>query len=176
MSRRWWMAGCALATGLCQPGVAHDFWLQPDRYWLSAGVVTPMTLQVGHGPSRQRSQIASRRITRFSVITPGGATEDLRGGLSLGEEAADGSFQLQEVGAHVLVLETDDRAQSHQPAERFDEYLRAEGLTLALELREATHRMDRDGSESFSRNAKAIVQVGSAGAETRAGADEVAGA
>jgi len=34
-----------------------------------------------------------------------------------------------------VVLETDDRAQSHLPAIRFNDYLRAEGLTAALEQR-----------------------------------------
>jgi hypothetical protein len=57
-------------------------------------------------------------------------------------------------------LETDNRAQSHLPAIRFDDYLKVEGLTLALEQRERLHQVDRDGSENYSRHAKSIVQVG----------------
>jgi uncharacterized GH25 family protein len=69
----------------------------------------------------------------------------------------------------VLVLETDDRAQSHLPAIRFNDYLTVEGLSGGLAERERTHRMDRDGSESYSRIAKSIVQVGGAagGAQTQ---------
>ena len=60
----------------------------------------------------------------------------------------------------MLVLETDDHAQSHLPAIRFNDYLETEGLTPALQQRERTHRMDADGFENYSRRAKSIVQVG----------------
>jgi len=29
---------------------AHDFWVQPDAFWIAAGAVTPITLQVGMVP------------------------------------------------------------------------------------------------------------------------------
>jgi uncharacterized GH25 family protein len=49
------------------------------------------------------------------------------------------------------------------PAIRFNDYLRVEGLTPALEQRARTHRMDADGSENYSRRAKSIAQVGPPG-------------
>jgi uncharacterized GH25 family protein len=67
-----------------------------------------------------------------------------------------------------VVLETDDRAQSHLPAIRFNDYLKVEGLTPALAHRERTHRMEADGSENYSRRAKAIVQVGLPGTGSQA--------
>ena len=60
----------------------------------------------------------------------------------------------------MLVLQTDDGAQTHLPAIRFNDYLKVEGLTPALEQRARLHRMDADGSERYSRCAKSIVQVG----------------
>src|SRR5690349_20677426 len=122
-----------------------------------------MTLQVGHGPSRQRSPISLSRITHFDAIAPTGAKIDLRNALQLGDNEADGHLRFDAPGAYVLVLETDARAQSHLPAIRFNDYLRSEGLSPALEQRERTHRMDADGSEHYSRAAKSIVQVGTAG-------------
>jgi uncharacterized GH25 family protein len=59
-----------------------------------------------------------------------------------------------------LVLQTDYRAQTHLPSLRFNDYLKAEGLTPALEQRARLQLMDADGSERYSRCAKAIVQVG----------------
>ena len=151
-----------LLMGLCCASSveAHDFWVQPNQYWLGPQTLTPLTLQVGHGPFRQRSPIRLSRITRFEAIAPNGTVIDLRGRLHPAGETEDGNFQFLEPGAYVLVLETDDRAQSHLPAIRFNDYLRAEGLTPALELRERMDRMDADGSESYSRHAKSIVQVG----------------
>ena len=59
-----------------------------------------------------------------------------------------------------LVLQTDNRAQSHLPALRFNDYLKVEGLTPALEYRQQAHRTDVDGSENYSRCAKSFIQVG----------------
>jgi uncharacterized GH25 family protein len=145
---------------LVSPAIAHDFWLQPSDYWISPKALTALTLQVGHGPYRQRSPIPARRITRFEAIDPSGAPTDLHEQLRLGEAAEDGEFRLGTPGTYVLILQTDDRAQTHLPSIRFNDYLRAEGLTPALEQRARLHRMDADGSERYSRCAKSIVQVG----------------
>jgi uncharacterized GH25 family protein len=174
MSSRWSKRACGvLATFL--PGIsgicacqAHDFWVQPNEYWLRMDAVVSMTLQVGHGPFRQRSPIPLSRIVRFAAIAPDGAPIDLRGNLHLGGNTADADLQFRAPGAYVLVLETDDRAQSHLPAIRFNDYLKVEGLTAALAQRERTHRMDADGSENYSRRAKSIVQVGLPGAASQA--------
>ncbi|HEY6925564.1 MAG TPA: DUF4198 domain-containing protein [Steroidobacteraceae bacterium] len=148
----------AAACG-CWSCAAHDFWVQPTDFWVQPDALTAMTLQVGHGPYRQRSPIPAARITRFEALGPKGAL-DLRIRLHPGSGPADGNFQLNERGTHVLVLETDDKAQSHLPAIRFNDYLRAEGLTPALEQRIRTKRMDAEGSECYSRRAKVLVQVG----------------
>jgi len=97
-------------------------------------------------------------------LAPDGVKTDLKGRLHLGSASEDGDFALQKPGAHVIVLQTDDRAQTHLPSLRFNDYLKAEGLTPALYQRTRLHRMDRDGSENYSRCAKSIVQVGSRGA------------
>jgi len=139
---------------------AHDFWLQPNEYWVSPDALSSMTLQVGHGAFRQRSPIPARRITRFQAIAPKGAVVDLHEQLRLGQAAEDGDFRLKGPGAYVLILQTDDHAQTHLPSIRFNDYLKVEGLTPALEQRARLHRMDADGSERYSRCAKSIVQVG----------------
>ncbi|HMA52268.1 MAG TPA: DUF4198 domain-containing protein [Magnetospirillaceae bacterium] len=95
----------------------------------------PHDLLVGHGPYRQISPIPPSRITRFETIGPAN-------------------------GPHLLVLETDDKAQSHLPAIRFNDYLQSEGLTPALEERQRTGRGNRDGSERYSRRAKALIGAG----------------
>jgi uncharacterized GH25 family protein len=159
------LLACLCAGG---PAVAHDFWLQPSSYWVSSGATTSMTLQVGHGPARQRSPIPLRRIVRFQAIDPNGLATDLRARLHLGGASADGDFALQKPGAHILVFQTDNLAQSHLPSVRFNDYLNVEGLTPALNDRIRLHRMDRDGSENYSRCTKSILQVGPSGSGLQA--------
>jgi uncharacterized GH25 family protein len=139
---------------------AHDFWVQPAEYWLQPQVASSVTLQVGHGPFRQRSPIPLKRITRFEAIGPDGIATDLRSALHVGGKVDDGTLTFTKPGTYVVVLETDNRAQSHLPAIRFNDYLKVEGLTPALEQRERLHQTDRDGSENYSRRAKSIVQIG----------------
>jgi uncharacterized GH25 family protein len=143
---------------------AHDFWLQPRDFRIDAGVTTPFTLQVGHGPFRQRSPIPMRRIERLDVVSADGS-RDIRSRLRLGGEQDDGDVAFGKDGTYVLVVQTDDQAQSHLPAIRFNDYVRAEGLTPALVLRERTQRTDTEGAENYRRVAKAIVQVGARSAD-----------
>jgi uncharacterized GH25 family protein len=154
-------------------GLAHDFWVEPGEYWVSAGASTSMTLQVGHGPYRERSPIPARRITQFQAIAPDGTKIDLHDRLQLGGVTKDGDFSLHESGTYVLVLQTDDRAQTHLPSIRFNDYLKAEGLTPALEQRARLHRMDADGSERYSRCAKSFVQIGPVSAGSQESQDQI---
>jgi len=152
---------CALLllAGACRVQ-AHDFWVQPQTFQVVPSQLVPFTLQVGHGPYRQRSPIPASRIVRFQVLGPSGNAVDLSEGLHPGAVSADGEFKLQAPGTHLLVLETDNRAQSHLPSVRFNDYLKVEGLSPALERRIREHRMDVDETEIYSRHAKVIVQAG----------------
>ena len=143
-----------------RPGAAHDFWVQPGEYQVMPGHATSVTLLVGHGPDRQRSAIPLRRITRFEAVGPRGYRMDFRSSLQLGGPRNDGTVVFPQPGTYVLVLQTDARAYSLLPAIRFNEYLRVEGLTPALLFRERTHRTGAEGSETYSRQAKSIIQVG----------------
>jgi len=158
----------AFALAAAAPATAHDFWVQPARFWTPALAPTPITLQVGHGPARQRSPIPLRRIARFAALGPAGAAIDLRDGLHPGGGGDDGEIRLPAGGTWVVVLQTDDRAQSHLPALRFNDYLVAEGLTPALEARRQARRTEADGSERYSRQAKVLVRAGDRGDGGRA--------
>ncbi|WP_448097079.1 DUF4198 domain-containing protein [Luteibacter yeojuensis] len=146
-----------LATGTVR---AHDFWVQPQAFLVQPVQATSLTLQVGHGPYRQRSPIALQRIARFQAFGPSDQHVDLRGTLHLGDGIGDGDITLPHAGTYLLALETDNRAQSHLPSLRFNDYLTVEGLTPALERRRREGRMDVDETEIYSRHAKAIMQAG----------------
>lgn len=137
---------------------AHEFWLQPQQFWWQPTQTVPLSLLVGHGDHSARSKISARRITRFEVIGPGGDSLDLR---SRAHAGVDTELQLDTAGAYVVVFATDNQARSDLPAARFNDYLRAEGLTPALLARDEAGLMQADGSERYSRQAKSLVQVGS---------------
>lgn len=162
--RRALMAAGALslASGP-QIAAAHEFWIQPERFWLPVDTTTPMTLQVGTGTERQRSQLLPRRVLRFDATASGGEPQDLRAVLTLGAPAADGVLSFARPGAYVVTLRSDANAQSHLSAARFNAYAEEEGLTPAVEARAAKGLQAIDASERYSRQTKALVQVGDGG-------------
>jgi uncharacterized GH25 family protein len=162
--RRLLPAAAALAC-LPHAALAHEFWIQPERFWLPAGETTPMILQVGTGPERQRSQLPLRRVVRFDATSPDAAAQDLKPALTLGAATADGVLGFDRPGAYVVTLCSDATAQSHQSAARFNAYAEEEGLTPALETRAARGLQAIDASERYSRQTKALIQVGEGGGQ-----------
>ena len=148
-----------LLVGLCcaRASSAHQFWVQPNEFWLAPPAELSVSLQVGDVNMRQESPIAPRRITRFEAIGPTGAAVDMRAGAA----------RLDKSGAYLVALETDTGAYSRQSAARFNEYLETEGLTPALEYRTRTHQLHVDGFERYSRTAKSIVLVGRYGRQAQ---------
>lgn len=167
--------GVLLSCACAATATAHDFWIQPDTFSTVPSATLSLALNIGHAESRQHSPIAGDRIIRFEAIAPTGARVDLRAGLQSTGPAHDASMHVQETGTYVLVLETDNRARSHLPAGRFNEYVRDEGLTPALEHRQSTGRMDADGTEMYSRRAKALVHVQGAAAPSQSRATQPLG-
>ncbi|GFE82190.1 hypothetical protein GCM10011487_41900 [Steroidobacter agaridevorans] len=156
------LAGFVLASS----AHAHDFWIQPQAYWSQANASIPITLQVGHGAERQRSQIRSGRIARVVAFAPDGAARDMHADLHLRGASDDGHLHFETSGTYVVVLETDNRGRSALPAQRFNKYAQQEGLTPALDYRQRMGKMATDAAESYRRVTKAIVQVGTAATQS----------
>ena len=153
-----------LGLGVVRDGNAHEFWVQPSKFWIAPRAALSLTLQVGDGPVRQLSPIPLYRITRFDAIGPSGDPIDVRASLAA---TVKREVVLDVPGTYVLTLETDNRAYSRQPSERFNAYLEMEGLTPALEHRTRTHEMHADGFERYSRAAKSLVLVGPPGGQSQ---------
>lgn len=141
---------------------AHSFWIQADRDRYEAGQTAYLTLLVGHGAERQISRIPSRRVVRFDVTKPDGSVESLisrDGGLRNDRVPV----RLDQTGTYMITFVSDDLAQSHLPADRFNQHLAIEGLTPAQSVRQQTNTTERPGSEAYGRRARAILLVHGAG-------------
>lgn len=154
------LAACAAILSFAAGSVAaaHDFWVQPARFWTAPNSVVPISLQVGHGRDRTRWDSDIRRITAFRSVGPDGVKDrkpELRGG------AMDGDHPVKfgPAGAYILYLTT-DHAQSELPSLRFNDYAKTEGLTAALAERDRSGQSEKPGRELYTRRAKVLVQVG----------------
>lgn len=158
MRKSWLFLACALCAA---PLSAHDFWLQPSRFWVAPGAKVPLTIQVGHGAARQRSPIPAQRVVGFVSVGPG-TRADRRAQLHLGQAAADADLAFTAPGTHVILFASNN-AMSNLPALRFNDYARAEGLTAVIRQRAATGTTGAPARELYSRRAKALIQVGTPG-------------
>lgn len=156
-----WRLGALAALTLPGLALAHDFWIQPSAFSVAPGGSTSMSILVGHGSYRSKSLIEANRITRFERYGPDGRS-DRRGELKLGSATADTTLHFGQAGEYMFALAT-NATPSELPGIRFTDYLKAEGLTPALTLRAQTGATDAPGRELYSRRAKALIQVGSAG-------------
>ena len=160
MRRLYFSGAMAAAALLSAPLAAHDFWLQPQRFWTSLGAPVPMTFLVGHGAARQRSSVAKDRFSVFRAVGPRGVV-DRKPELTIGQ-AADIAPAFTQPGTYVVAFSTTNVA-SDLPALRFNDYASAEGLTLVLRQRAASNSTTSPGRELYSRRGKALIQVGPVG-------------
>jgi uncharacterized GH25 family protein len=155
------------ATALASAAAAHDFWIQPQNFWLAAKTPTSTLIEVGHGPDRQISPISADRITLFRDIGPGGAQVDLRPTLVKGEGTKEIKLSFAAPGTHLVELET-NHTESNLPSIRFNDYVKVEGIQPIIQFRPANHKTDAPGREIYSRRAKALMQVGPIDAKSAA--------
>ena len=152
------IAALLLAGLAASPVVAHDFWVQPGAFAAAPQTPVPLTIQVGHGPARQRWAVNVDRVVRFDDVGPRG-TIDRRSELHPDSGAQDALLGFAAPGTHIVVLET-NHAASDLPSIRFNAYANDEGLTPITAARARAGSSDSSGREIYSRRAKALVQVG----------------
>jgi uncharacterized GH25 family protein len=167
-SRRFAAAVLAGVAALAAPVLAHDFWVQPDAFRVAPGDTVPFSLQVGHGTERERSAMPLRRIVRFDATGPGARRVDLRKRLQIGGATGDATAAFAKSGLYVVALATDDTAISRLPADKFNAYLKEEGLTPAVTLRKRLGSTQAEGVERYGRRTKTLVQVGTPDAKAQA--------
>lgn len=147
----------ALAA-LAEPVDAHDFWLQPQRFWITPGAAIPIAIFVGHGVNRAPWGVKSDRVLMLRAIGPRGVVDHLPAVRA--QVVADiPAMRFATPGTQIVALRS-NHATSELPAVRFNDYLREEGLTPAIAVRERTGRTSMAGREIYSRRAKTLVQVG----------------
>ncbi len=151
------IAVLALAL-LAGPAVAHDFWIQPARFVMAEPGTMPISLFVGHGKDRSRWNVPSDYVMMFKTRGPDGLI-DRRPLLQLDSSEFDARIPLEKPGAYVFGLQS-KASQSSLPAVRFNDYVAVEGITPIAEYRKRNGLERAEGRESYSRRAKAIVQVG----------------
>ena len=145
------------ALVLATPAVAHDFWIQPDRYQVAVGQPVKATFQVGHAQYRQRWGNDLSRIPMIADFYAGRRVDQRTAVRTTGDD--DFVTTLSGPGIHVIGMQTAP-ALSELPALRFNDYAKAEGLVAVIATRNRLGQNSLPGRERYSRRAKTLIQVG----------------
>ena len=151
---------------------AHEFWLQPNKFQYAIGESVTIDFMVGESFVGEKWDLSRHRIVKLDHFTKDGTK-------SLGNEVKPGSnlnVRLEKAGTHLFVMQSNN-AFSELDAEKFNEYLKEDGLEEVISHRKRTNALNKPGKEFYARCAKVLVRAGDRSDETfkkRAGLARVA--
>jgi uncharacterized GH25 family protein len=144
----------ALAVLPAAVGAAHDFWIEPSTFRPVVGSTLGVRLVVGQ---RFRGDVLPRNpamIARFVFVTN-------QGEVPVPGRAADdpaGSVPIEQPGLGLIAYRSLESSLSLE-ADKFDEYLKEEGLESVIAARAKRGESQKPSKELFSRAAKCLVQA-----------------
>ncbi len=136
---------------------AHDLWIEPAAFLTAPGKVVPLRLRVGQdllGDPVPRDPAA---IDQFVILAGDGRHP------VAGVDGADPAGIVRVDAEGLIVIGYRSRpAPIVIPADKFNQYLKEEGLDAVVAARAQRGQTGADGRELFSRSAKSLVLSGPA--------------
>ena len=136
---------------------AHEFWLQPLKYFYSVGEKAIVSFKVGENFIGEPWDLKRHRIERLELIH-GSQTSDLKSTVEEGENNIL-EIELKESGTHLVVMQSNS-AYIELEADKFNEYLKEDGLDNVYDERKRTNTLSKPSKEFYSRYTKLFLQVG----------------
>lgn len=154
----------AAAIALAASGaaaLAHDFWIQPSAFAPKVGEVVKVGLRVGDSFPGEVVRREDSRIELFAAFGEG-RKDRTREVVGRDGDKVGGLVRVEQAGTQIVAYRSRPKALTLE-AQKFEAYLREEGLEQIIEKRASRGESAKDGREQFSRAAKAIVNVGGEG-------------
>lgn len=188
--RRAALSALALLAACSSLAQAHEFWIKPSSFRVRAGVPLSVSLMVGDGFPGEAVPRDPRRIVRFdAVMTETEAAMSCASKWQISEPAATdpampivgapgadpaGAVAFGASGTAILVYRSNN-ARVELDAEKFEDYLREDGMAAIIEKRRQRGESGKPGRELYSRCCKALVRVAGADGAAQPIADRVVG-
>jgi uncharacterized GH25 family protein len=157
MRRR--VPGLALAlAGLAAAARAHDFWIEPSSFHPDPGSSITVSLRVGQDFRGDPVPRNPALIERFALIAD--RAETPIDGLPGADPA--GEIVMPSAGLYWIAYRS-GRSPVSLEAEKFEKYLKEEGLEAVSEARRKKGEREKPGREVFSRSVKSLLVAGGPG-------------
>jgi uncharacterized GH25 family protein len=136
---------------------SHEFWLQPKKFKYVLNEEMNVDFLVGENFEGEPWDLKKNKIEKLE-LSHLAKTIDLK--LQVKPDAKEKlKWKFTEEGTYLLSMQSND-AYIELDAEKFNDYLKEDGLENALDIRTKTNTLDRPSKEFYSRYVKLIVQTG----------------
>ncbi len=142
---------------LVSSAVAHEFWLQPSRFFARVGESINIQVLVGESFQGERSEGKKNRIVQYKHHTAN-RTTDLTPALT-NDHYGDVSILLETPGTHLFSFANTPKFLTMK-ADSFLLYLEEDGLDNVIAARKAHNQTNQPSRELYQRCVKTLVQVG----------------
>lgn len=149
--RHFFLLSLTVILGLpAAQAVAHEYWLTPSAYGVAPGQTVSVQAHVGSDFKGELRPFAATRTVRLEVQAR--ERKDVKSAAINGDLDL-ANLTLEDDGGAVVAFET-NFVQLELPPEKFDDYLRKEGLNGPLQARQALGPKAGPGRERYLRCAK----------------------
>jgi uncharacterized GH25 family protein len=141
---------------------AHDMFVKLDNYFLQPGDTLRVPILNGTF-TKSSNGIEFERVKDLQLLTPEGFTHPapLEWMINRSDSTTQFGVIVKKEGTYAVGLSTKPRELA-QTAKAFNAYLKEEGITDILERRKRLGQMNYPARERYSKNVKAVFQVGEA--------------
>jgi uncharacterized GH25 family protein len=136
---------------------AHEFWLRPQKYRFQVGEEMKVDLMVGENFEGELWDMTKHKVVKLELYNTAGKKE-----ITNEVKTTKGknlSFKFAAEGTHLFVLQS-NAAFIELEGEKFNEYLKEDGLDNIIERRTKRGELSQPAKEHYTRYAKLIVQSG----------------
>lgn len=151
-------AALCLVTLLVAAGAAqsHEFWIEPDKFVVPAGAAVTLDLRVGQLLDGASYPFLSHKFERYDV-TVAGQTAPLAGRQG---DVPSLIYTPDRQGLNIVSYHARPELLTYDAFSDFVEFVTDEGLSDLADRHRARGLPDAGFIEGYSRNSKALVQVG----------------
>ena len=140
--------------------MAHEFWLQPSKFIYKMGDVANIKFNVGENFTGDNWVGNHDKINQLLHVSPKGLATDISE--RLGNNKGDSvQLSIMEEGTHMILFNSKNSFIKLK-AEKFNNYLKEDGLQTAIDYRKLHNEDSLEGKEYYQRSVKTILQCGNA--------------
>ena len=137
--------------------LGHEFWLQPKKYRYAIGEEIKLDFRVGESFEGELWDLQRHKVEKMDLHRASGVKDLLKTvNPTVGNNLA---FKSDVAGTYLFSMQSND-AYIELEGEKFNDYLKEDGLDYILDERTKAGILNKPSSEYYTRFAKLLVQAG----------------